>query len=223
MIKGIKSYVGVSLIDYPGIISSLLFLGGCNMSCNFCHNKALALAPDNYPDIPFSELKKELKECRKFVDGCTVTGGEPTINRGLDELLEYLRVLDYKIKLDTNGLNFSKVKDLVKNRLVDYVAVDIKTAPSNYGLLGAKPGSEQNLIKTVYYLKTQKKVAYELRTTFIPEFVNKNVVEEMATLVDGAENYYLQGTENVDRHKMKSFAESLLSICKVKHFDTRNF
>lgn len=222
-IRGIKGFLGVSLVDYPGEVSSVIFLGGCNFSCSYCHNMPLVKTPHLIQDLNYPDIFKEIEENKKVLDGIVLSGGEPTIAKDLFKLLCDLKKLHLKIKLDTNGLRTEVLEKVVERRLVDYVAMDLKTSPDKYRLLGCPEGKEKKIVSSVSFLKSQKIVDYELRTTFVPQYVNKFSFEGMKPLIDGVKAYYLQGTVGTDLWKAKEFADLVRSQCLVGKFGTRNF
>ena len=122
----IKGFIPSSFIDWPGKICSIIFLAGCGFRCPACHNSRLVLGHDSIPDYPFSEILNHLQSRKKWIDGVTVTGGEPTIRRDLPDLLMKLRDCGTSIKLDTNGSNPSMLKYLLHAGLVDAVSMDVK-------------------------------------------------------------------------------------------------
>ena len=123
----IKGFQGTSLLDYPGRVASLIFWGGCNLTCPFCHNPALVLEPEACPDLDREELLVDLAARRPFIDGVVISGGEPTLDPELADWLAAVKALGLAVKLDTNGLRPDVLTDLLDRRLVDYLAIDLKT------------------------------------------------------------------------------------------------
>ena len=122
----IKALVKFSAIDYPGKIASLLFTGGCNLRCPFCQNPELVATPQALPDIPPEQVLRFLEQRRGLLDGVVISGGEPTLQPDLPELLRQIKALGFAVKLDTNGYLPDVLAALIADRLVDYVAMDIK-------------------------------------------------------------------------------------------------
>ena len=121
-----------TLLDYPGKVAATVFLGGCNFRCPFCQNGSLVLAPQKEPEIQPEKLWAFLKKRKGILDGVCVTGGEPTLTERLPEFLEKIKELGYLVKLDTNGSKPEVIEELLKNGLVDYIAMDIKTSKEQY-------------------------------------------------------------------------------------------
>ena len=128
----IKGHLPVTLLDWEGKVATVLFLGGCNFRCPFCHNPELVLRPDEQPTVPFEDVTAYLAGKKGWIDGVVITGGEPTLSPGLRPLIEKIRALGYPVKLDTNGSNPSVLGALLDAGLVDYVAMDIKSRFEDY-------------------------------------------------------------------------------------------
>lgn len=187
----IKGFQGTSLLDFPEKISSLIFFGGCNLTCPFCHNPGLVLDPDQYPDFPLEQILGELEQRRNFIDGVVVSGGEPTLDPELRPILSEVKKLDLEVKLDTNGLLPDCLESLITDGLVDYVALDLKTAPHRYGELHHQPVNTDLLFRTIRFL-IEGKLDYEFRTTCVPGLVEEEDILAMGEAVNGAKLWVLQ-------------------------------
>jgi pyruvate formate lyase activating enzyme len=166
----IGGFQKVSLIDYPGKVATVVFVAGCNFRCPYCHNRDLVLNSENLPAIPEAEILAYLKKREGLLDGVVITGGEPTLQKDLSDFAKKIKELGFLVKLDTNGSKFSILQSMVKNGLVDYVALDIK------GPLDRRYGDSVGISKfaAASILQSMVKVArsgvdYELRTTVVPE------------------------------------------------------
>lgn len=187
----IKGFQGTSLLDFPGRIASLVFFGGCNLTCPFCHNPALVLDPDQFPDYPLGAVLEDLAARRSFIDGVVLSGGEPTLAPELPELLAGARALGLQVKLDTNGLAPVVLERLLAADLVDYVALDLKTAPERYGELHSEPVASDKLLHSIRLL-LEERVDYELRTTCVPGMVEATDLHALGRQVRGARRWLLQ-------------------------------
>lgn len=187
----IKGFQGTSLLDFPGRIASLIFFGGCNLCCPFCHNPTLVLDPDQYPDYPLEDLLDELRERRTFIDGVVVSGGEPTLDRELPLLLREVKALGLEVKLDSNGLAPAVLAKLFAEGLVDYLALDLKTAPERYGELHRAP-VDPALLRRGIGVVLDAAVPYEIRTTCVPGLVEAADFTAMGEAVAGARHWVLQ-------------------------------
>jgi pyruvate formate lyase activating enzyme len=122
----IKGFIDVSLSDWDGRVSSVIFLPGCNFRCPFCYNTKLVLQPEAMPTITILQVEDYLEGNRKWIDGVVVTGGEPTLHKDLPDLCEKLKKMRLHVKVDTNGTSPEVIRKLVDKKLVDYVALDVK-------------------------------------------------------------------------------------------------
>jgi len=188
LIKGIQED---SLLDYPGKISEVVFLYGCNFKCHNCHNPGLVIKQDS-DSISQEQLMDYLKKRKNqelSPDGVCITGGEPTINEDLPEFISKIKGLGYLIKLDTNGTNPKMIKQLLENKLLDYVAMDIKAPFGRYEeVVNAKVNLE-DIKESINLVKSMKD--YEFRTTVIPDLTKEDIVK-IADTIKGARAYYLQ-------------------------------
>ncbi|WP_020674938.1 anaerobic ribonucleoside-triphosphate reductase activating protein [Geopsychrobacter electrodiphilus] len=187
----IKGFQGTSLLDFPGRISALVYTGGCNLRCAFCHNPGLVLDPDQYPDFPLPELYSELQKRKVFIDGVVVSGGEPTLERGLKTLLTRIKELGLQVKLDTNGLQPKVLADLLECGLLDYLAIDLKTAPRRYSELHSAPVDVGALLESCQLAMTSAP-EYEFRTTCVPGLVTDREIVEMGEVIRGGRSWVLQ-------------------------------
>lgn len=175
-----------SLIDYPDRVASILFTSGCNLRCPFCHNGELV---HDYtgPFLEEDEALCILLKRKKYVDSVVITGGEPTLQPDLPEFLCKLKEKGFHVKLDTNGLKPDALKACLP--YLDYVAMDVKTSPSKYVLLGAeniKP------VKDSIDIIMFSGVDYEFRCTAVPGLVEKDMIHEIGELVKGAGVFVFQ-------------------------------
>lgn len=179
-----------SFIDYPGKISCVLFTTGCNFICPYCHNADLARG--EYPvRIELPEAMAFLQSRQGMLEGVTITGGEPTLDKGLAELCRAIKALGYPIKLDTNGSRPDILRSLLEQRLVDFVAMDIKGPLDDYHPFCHNPQIRERLEASIR-LTMKNAPAYEFRTTCAAPFVHPAAVESIARTIEGAACYVLQ-------------------------------
>jgi len=190
-IKGIQK---TTLVDYPGKIASTIFLAGCNFRCPYCHNVPLLKDTEVLPDIPEAELLLLLKERKKYIDGVCITGGEPTLYPELPELIKKIKALGYQVKLDTNGSNPKMLKELIKKKLIDHIAMDIKGSEDNYAESAGAEVDLERIRESVELIK-QGGVKYEFRTTVLPRFFKKEDAVKIGRWLAGADKYCLQQFE----------------------------
>lgn len=180
----------LSLVDYPGYTCAVVFTGGCNFRCPFCHNAGLVL--EDNKEISELEVMEYLKKRFGLLDAVCVSGGEPTLQGDLIDFLKKLKNIGYKVKLDTNGTNPNMLREIIENNLVDYVAMDIKNNLNNYSdIVGIACYKTDKIIESINILK-ENKVDYEFRTTLVSEFHKIDNIKEMTKELTGAKKLYLQ-------------------------------
>ena len=189
VIQGLQK---LTLLDYPGKVACTIFTAGCNFRCPFCHNASLVIDTYKNQEIPEEELFSFLKKRTGVLDGVCVTGGEPLIQQGIEDLLMNIKELGYAVKLDTNGSFPDKLRRLVEQGLVDYVAMDIKNSQESYGkTIGIEEYDIENVNRSVQYL-LRGNVPYEFRTTVVQELHRRSDFESIGRWIEGAQHYYLQ-------------------------------
>ncbi len=194
---GIKGFVPLSMLDWEGRLVTTIFLGNCNFRCPFCHNASLVLDHKNLPDIPQDMLKDALTSKGGWVDGVCISGGEPTISSKLPELARFIKGLGLQIKLDTNGTQPRMLKSLIDDKLIDAVALDIKTSFSKYPLATQQPDMSEKVKQSIDLLieaESKSNLEVEFRTTAVPTFVEREDVLQIAEYLAkaGAKRYHLQ-------------------------------
>jgi len=188
---GIKGYQGVSLLDFPGGISTVFFVGGCNFRCPFCHNPSLVLRPGELPDIG-SERALDLVEERKgFIDGVVVGGGEPLLYPDLPGFLRAVKDIGLATKVDTNASLPDRLEKLLEQGLVDYWAVDIKTSPAKYGSAAGVDVAIEDIMASIGLLKSYG-ARVEFRTTCVPGIVDPDDIPGVGEMIRGSDLLVLQ-------------------------------
>ena len=192
----IEGFQKLTLLDFPGKTAATVFTGGCNFRCPFCHN-ALLVLPEEQP-APFEEeeIFAYLRRRRGVLDGVVVTGGEPLLQSDIVAFLAKLKDLGFLVKLDTNGSNPARLKELLAAGLADYVAMDIKNAPSAYAKTVGVPGVDIGAIAASRDILMTGKVDFEFRTTLVRGLHTEDSVREMAQFIAGGKKYYLQQFKN---------------------------
>lgn len=189
----IHGFNKTTLLDYPRHLAATIFIGSCNMRCPFCHNSSLVLHPETVPTIATEDILSYLSKRKNILEGVCITGGEPTLfAEELIQLIKNIKSLGLKVKLDTNGSNPTLLKNLVENKLIDYVAMDIKNSKENYGLsIGIKNYSTNKVNESVEYLLSFP-VEYEFRTTIVKEHHTTDDILSIGQWIKGANSYFLQ-------------------------------
>ena len=179
-----------SFIDFPGRISCVLFVTGCNFVCPYCHNPDLARG--DYPQrIPIETAIAFLKSRLNLLEGVTITGGEPTLNDGIFDLCREIKRLGYPLKLDTNGSRPGVLRRLLDQKLVDFVAMDLKAPLEAYQPFSKHPKIREKLGESIRLIM-EAAPAYEFRTTCVAPFIDDAGIAAIATHIRGAACYVLQ-------------------------------
>jgi pyruvate formate lyase activating enzyme len=195
----IKGFIKTSFLDWPGKVCSVVFLGGCGFRCLACHNPQLVLNPGSIPDFPLEEILRYLDQRRGWIDGVTVTGGEPTSDRQLHALLRTFRSLDLKIKLDTNGSRPDVLEELMRNDLIDAVFMDVKAplTSEEYSRVAGVPVNVGVIRRSIDILK-RSFVEVRFRTTVVPGLVEEAELALIAKALGDVEHFAIQAFRNVE-------------------------
>jgi pyruvate formate lyase activating enzyme len=175
------------MLDWEGHLTTTVFVAGCNLRCPYCHNPDLLVAGDRLDTEPLIE---HLHAKRDWLDGAVITGGEPTLDPGLFDLLDEIAALCLPVKLDTNGTKPDVLRGLIESGLVSAVALDIKTSPHRYGELG--PGSRWEPVSESLRLVLGSGIPHEVRTTAYPGLVAIDDLAAIARSAAGADRYRIQ-------------------------------
>lgn len=187
----IGGFQELSLIDYPEKISSIIFTQGCSFRCPFCYNPSLVNC--SAKEIPEKEIISFLEKRKNFIDAVVVCGGEPTIHQDLPDLCRKLKKLGFLVKLDTNGTNPEMMQKLADEKLIDYIAMDVKTSFAKYEKAA---GIKADISKIKKSIEIARKLGnYELRTTCVPGLVAEKDLLEIAKYLkqnNANKNFFLQ-------------------------------
>lgn len=181
----------MTLLDFPGVVSCTIFLGGCDFRCPFCHNFEL-IDGTAQPIMDDSELIEFLRGRKALIDGVAITGGEPCLHKDLPELIRKIRAEGYKVKLDTNGYHPELLKAIIDEGLVDYVAMDIKNSEEKYALTCGLDDINMDIIKESISILMNSGIDYEFRTTVVDELHEEADFEKIGEMIRGAKHYFLQ-------------------------------
>ena len=228
MIAGLQK---MTLLDYPGKVACTVFLQGCNFRCPFCHNSSLLGGQAEMP-VSEEELLAFLKKRQGLLDGVCITGGEPTLYKELPGLLRAIKDLGFAVKLDTNGSRPEVVKALAEQKLIDYVAMDIKNCPAKYGqTVGNHTVDLAAIEQTMAFLMTGNLVDYEFRTTVVRELHDSQDIAAMGQWFQKISpdkkitNFYLQNYTDRDSvlcgglhgHEVTQLQDFLQIVSKYVH------
>ncbi len=192
LISGIQKF---SLLDFPEKTSCIIFTPGCNFRCGYCHNPEFVL-PDKIQKlrntfIPEKNILNFLEQRINLLDGVVISGGEPTLMPDLIPFIYKIKEMGFLIKLDTNGNRPELIREVIAKKIVDYIAMDIKTSLAEYQNLVGKFVKPNNILESIRLLITNN-VGYEFRSTLIKEIHSSSTLEQMSDMIGGAKKIYLQ-------------------------------
>ncbi|MBI4633879.1 MAG: anaerobic ribonucleoside-triphosphate reductase activating protein [Deltaproteobacteria bacterium] len=210
----------VSLIEYPGKISAVIFTQGCNFRCPYCHNPEL-VDPDLYGDcLGEEEIFSFLEKRRGKLEAVTVTGGEPTIQPDLAVFLRRLKGMEYLVKIDSNGSHPDILEELLREKLVDYIAMDVKAPLGKYEkIMGTTV--DCNKIKRSIDMILASEIDHEFRTTVPRSLLEEKDLLAIGRLVKNARQYTIQKfvpskTLNPSFLKETTYSDEEFSVLKKK-------
>ncbi|MFH1062480.1 MAG: anaerobic ribonucleoside-triphosphate reductase activating protein [Candidatus Omnitrophota bacterium] len=189
----IKGFNPHTFIDWDGKLACVIYLPGCNFRCPFCHSSILATDPESLKTVPFEHIERFVQGKKGWIDAMIIGGGEPTLYKQLPELLKDIKKMKLLIKIDTNGTNPEIIENLIKQGLVDFIAMDIK-APldsTRYEQAAGTSVSINAIQKSIDILLTNK-IDYEFRTTVVPTLIERADIINIARAISGAKKYVLQ-------------------------------
>jgi len=216
-IKGLEKFASK---DFPGHISSTVFLGGCNFRCPFCHNSDLVLHPDSLPSIDPNFFLSYLDSRRGWLDGLCLSGGEPFLYDDLEVLARIIKGRGYQLKIDTNGSFPDQLEQFIKEGLVDAIAMDIKVPLDRYQEVVRAAVDVEKINRSVMIIKNSR-LDYIFRTTVVPGIHQEKDLLAIGEWLEGARVFQLQQfspqkTIDPDYLKIKPFPpEQLLSWAEL--------
>lgn len=182
----------LTTIDFPGKIAGVFFTGGCPWRCRYCHNPSLRDF-NRESSLSRDDIEEFLQNRTEFLEGIVISGGEPTFHSSLPYLLEWIRDFGYSTAIHTNGCFPKILRCILKKRLVDYIAMDIKAPPAAYDRVTRAHNTGIAVARSIKLLLSSN-VDYEFRTTYHPDILSeKELIDTMhAISCAGAKRYFLQ-------------------------------
>jgi pyruvate formate lyase activating enzyme len=208
----------VSLIDYPGLISAIIFSQGCNFKCSYCHNPELVDSKLFQPCIKENAVLDFLNTRRGKLDAVVITGGEPTMQDDLALFIKQIKKMGFVVKLDSNGSQPQVIKTLLDEKLLDFIAMDIKAPLEKYKSVVRIPVNA-DLIKESIRLILKSKIPHEFRTTVVESQLEEKDILNIAKLISGARHYVLQNfvpVKTLDKKFLKENSYSNEIFQKIK-------
>lgn len=231
-----KGWQKTSLVEYPNRISTVLFCGGCNLRCPFCYNTDLVLRPSSIPDLHSKDVLAELEAERTLREAVVVTGGEPTLQEELPTFFRCVKELGYLAGLETNGTRPGKLEALLREGVLDFVAMDVKApldAPRYAAACGVKDEELVRGVRQSIRIILESDVEYELRTTVVPEVHKPEDILTLGKQIRGARRYViqqfvpektldsrLQGSQAFSRESLEELRQSIapwVDACEVRN------
>jgi len=205
-----SGWIKTSCIDYKDKIASVVFTKSCNMNCKYCHNKSMIAGDDN-GSYHEDEIIKYLEKRIGLLDGVVVSGGEPTIAKGLIPFLNKVKEMGYLVKIDTNGSQPGVIRELIEEGLVDYFAMDIKAPRCKYKDISGL--SFERVEQSIELLRSFGN--YEFRTTVYPQIDEK----DLNTLCReySRDSYYLQQYKPIDESGLEPYDDQILVELKNRY------
>ena len=174
----IHGFQKMTLLDFPGRVACTVFTGGCNLRCPFCHNALLVTKLTDTDIIPTESVFSYLEKRKGILDGVAITGGEPLLQPDIASFIRKIKNMGYAVKLDTNGAYPAKLRDLIEEGIVDYVAMDVKNSKEKYGETVGIPNFDVSKIEESIKFLMSGKVDFEFRTTVVKEFHTVEDIEK---------------------------------------------
>ena len=187
-IKGLEKFAPK---DFVGFISSTVFLGGCNFRCPFCHNADLVLRPQDLPTFPMDYFTSYLDSRKGWLEGVCITGGEPLIHNDLESLLILIKKRGLLVKIDSNGSFPSRLEKLIKKKLIDRIAMDVKAPLERYQEVTVSNIQEEKITRSINIIKNSG-LEYVFRTTVVPDLIGPEDIKKIVQMLDGAKVYQIQ-------------------------------
>ena len=191
----IDGFDKLTLLNYPDKVACTIFTKGCNFKCPYCHNSSL-ISLDKVND-KYEEVMSYLNKRKGILDGVCITGGEPLIHKSTKDLIIEIKNMGFLVKLDTNGSNPAMLKELIDEKLIDYVAMDIKNTFDKYEMtIGCKTNID-NIKRSIEIIENSN-IDYEFRTTIVKELHTIDDIKGIASMLNKKSKYYIQNFRNSD-------------------------
>lgn len=216
-IKGLEKFAPK---DFPGFMSSTVFLGGCNFRCPYCHNKDLVLNPEKLPTFPLQYFLDHLDSRKGWLEGICVTGGEPLLHHDLEAFLALIKERNLLVKIDTNGSFPSELEQLIQKKLVDQIAMDVKAPLEKYREVSGSKVKGETILRSIDIIKNSG-LKYVFRSTVVPGLLEADDIKKISQMLNGAHVFQIQqfmpATTLDDRYLQKKpfRKEKILEFAKI--------
>ena len=191
-IRGIQKF---SLVDFPGRIGCVVFVGNCNFRCPYCHNPALVFDPESQPLITEQQIYAFLENRQGKLDGVVISGGEPSLRPELPEFARRIKEMGFAVKIDTNGSNPEVVIAIHQAGHLDALGIDYKAPVVDYNAVAKcqLPELAQRVQKLIKYAVTQG-IPTDIRTTVHQAVLSPEQLKQMRVELNelGVDQWTLQ-------------------------------
>ncbi len=187
----IGGFQKLTLVDFPGKVAATVFTQGCNFRCGYCHNPELVLPQFFQAPLPAEEIFNYLNDRRGKIEGVVITGGEPTIQKGLEFFIARIKKMGFAVKLDTNGSLPEILSSLIKLKLLDYIAMDVKSSLGTYSQITGVASDTTKILESIDLI-IKSGIPYQFRTTLVKEFCSEKDLRDIRLLIRQADHYVLQ-------------------------------
>ena len=216
----IHGFQKMTMLDFPEKVACTLFFAGCNYRCPFCHNALLVTDIDNTAVWEEDEILSYLNKRSDLLDGVCITGGEPLMQQGIEDLIKKIKALGLAVKIDTNGTYPERLRALIDAHLVDYVAMDIKNSKRKYAATCGVGDPHLDKVEESVSILMEDKIPFEFRTTVVKGLHEIDDFVEIGKWISGAPRYFLQNFvdsgsligENMDGHTPENMAKMLDAV-----------
>ncbi len=200
----IDGFEKLTLLDYPEHMACIIFTRGCNFACPYCQNSTLIPFSESENQYQEEEILKFLEKRKGMLDGIVITGGEPTLQKGLEAFIQKVKKLGMLVKLDTNGSNPEVLTHLINEKLLDYIAMDVKMPLEKYEKMTKnKKLDSTNIQKSLHLIQTSG-IEHEFRTTLVKEFIELDDLQNILKEIGPHSNYYLQNFKDSEHVLQKN-------------------
>ncbi|MFC1659275.1 anaerobic ribonucleoside-triphosphate reductase activating protein [Pseudomonadota bacterium] len=212
-----------TLQDFPDHTASIIWFGGCNFRCPYCHNPEFII--DEFKVMDEKKVWDFLESRRNLLDGVVLSGGECTIPNGIIEFIKKIKKLKFKVKIDTNGMRTEIVRELIDKNLIDCLALDYKAQKEKFeSISGSKEFDKFS--KTLDYL-ILKNFPFEIRTTVHTDLLDENdinsIIRDLENRGFKTGNYYIQNFSNTKGRTLGNINNQKRIINKKKIISSEDF
>jgi len=218
----IAGFVKTSFVDYPGKIACVVFTQGCNLKCSYCHNVSLIEENDAASGIQPEEVFEFLSKRKGMIDAVVVSGGEPTLQKNLAVFIKELKDRSLLVKLDTNGSNPGILRALIDDKLLDYIAMDLKAPLSKYDSITGTSQLELSLIRESVGVIKNSGLAHEFRTTLCPELEADDILDIILDFKITS-NYVVQRCRSTELKKVSGNKQDLKRLIQCSKENGSSF